>query len=497
MENHELRCAIDLGTTSFKAMVVDHEGKVVFEKQSRITMDTDASGAATQKTDEVWATFVMLIKEMTDFANQQQKSIAWISLSAAMHSLIAVTNEGEPLTPVFTWMDRRAQEKAKSLWEDPDGSALYERTGTPIHAMSPMVKLLWLSSFDSDVWGKKPRFVSIKEWLWYRLFGVFEVDEATAGATGLYDLKQKKWCDDALSLVGITQQQLSTIVSTTYTRERLQADRKDELGLSFSLTVMIGATDGVLANLAHRALTSDRMVLTIGTSMALRMGSERVITDSALRSFCYPLLPKRYVVGLPSNCGGVVIEWVLYALLGEDRAATSFQEAMMRIQEIDTGSLYCLPYAAGERALLWDEGASASFHGLAIHQSKVHLLRAAVEGVLFHAYRIYLALTLNMGQPNVLILSGKLFHIAWIAQFCADLFHLPVEVSAQEDASMLGALLLTTCVDDVPFFEEAQEANVLMQYVPNQQATNFWQERFTRYLAIAQHEEKNEASTRC
>ena len=253
MENHGLHCAIDLGTTTFKAMAVDHEGKVVFEKQSRIAMTTDALGAATQKTDEVWATFVMLIKEIADFANEQQKSIAWISLSAAMHSLIAVTNEGETLTPVFTWMDRRAQEKAKSLWEDPDGRALYELTGTPIHAMSPMVKLLWLSSFDSDVWGKKPRFVSIKEWLWYRLFGVFEVDEATAGATGLYDLREKTWCTDALLRVGMKKEQLSTIVPTTWTREVKGGVNWDAFGLSSPLMMVIGATDGVLANLAHRA----------------------------------------------------------------------------------------------------------------------------------------------------------------------------------------------------------------------------------------------------
>jgi sugar (pentulose or hexulose) kinase len=94
----------------------------------------------------------------------------------------------------------------------------------------------------------------------------------------------------------------------------------------------------------------------------------------------------------------------------------------------------------------------------------------------------------------VLIVSGKLFHIEWIAQFCAYLFELTVEVSTQEDASLQGALRLTALEDRDPFFSIPTKVDPMMslQFLPRSQQTEKWQKRFANYLVIASHEEKSE-----
>src|SRR5690606_10246748 len=140
---------------------------------------------------------------------------AAISLSSAMHSLIPVSNEGIPLSNMMTWADGRSATVATRLRNAKVGKALYEETGTPLHAMSPLCKIIWLRENHHAIFEGAAKFVSIKEYIWYKLFGVWEVDYSIASATGLFNIHTLIWHEQALAEAGISESRLSHPVNTT------------------------------------------------------------------------------------------------------------------------------------------------------------------------------------------------------------------------------------------------------------------------------------------
>src|SRR5699024_9011727 len=118
----------------------------------------------------------------------QSDALRFISFSAAMHSLIALDKNNQRLTNSITWTDTRSAQDAKDIKERHDGHASYRRSGTPIHAMSPLSKLVSMRHEATDIFQKAAKFISIKEYVFYRLFGKFVVDYSVASATGLFKL---------------------------------------------------------------------------------------------------------------------------------------------------------------------------------------------------------------------------------------------------------------------------------------------------------------------
>ncbi len=115
-------------------------------------------------------------------------SIRAISFSAAMHSVIAVDSEGKPLTNAIIWADTRSVKQAAALRQSDTGTLIYNKTGTPVHPMSPLCKIIWLRETRPQLFAQVHKFISVKEYLFYVLFGKYLVDYSIASATGLFDI---------------------------------------------------------------------------------------------------------------------------------------------------------------------------------------------------------------------------------------------------------------------------------------------------------------------
>lgn len=435
---------LDLGTTTIKAVAYALDRRVIAQASEAVTTHLSENGHAEQDPQHVYEQAVRVLATVTQAAGAQGYIVARIGLSAAMHSLIAIDAQSTPITPALLWMDARAQPQAAALWATPAGQALYRRTGTPIHALAPVAKLLWLRAEMPAIWQQSARFVSLKEWLWFRWFGVWEVDASIASATGLFNLATGDWDTEALALVNLTPQAFSALVPTTHTRQGVQEPRLLAAGLTAATSITIGASDGVLANLGAQAIGHEALVLTIGTSCAVRRGSAIPYTNPATRTFCYVLAQDRFIVGAASNSGGVVLDWLMQPIFHSGAAISAAQWAQLldAASTITTDDLLCLPYVAGERAPIWDAAAGGSFIGLRLHHRPAHLLRAAIEGILFNAYWLASDVIDPSNPPHALITSGTVLAMPWVQQLAADIFGLPVQASAQSDASARGAALI-------------------------------------------------------
>ncbi len=147
-----------------------------------------------------------------------------------MHSLLAVDETGQPLTPALIWSDNRASEQAAVLKKE--HGDLYKAIGVPIHPMLPLCKLVWFGQHQPRLLKRASRWLSLKEYLWWKLTGRYEVDYAMATATGLFDSHKAVWHPPALKLAGINTDQLSTPVNTITRGAVCRPGRADGAGFA-------------------------------------------------------------------------------------------------------------------------------------------------------------------------------------------------------------------------------------------------------------------------
>ena len=183
-----LTVGVDIGTTSTKVAVFDSFGKVKGRHAVGYPLHTSALGAAEQDPDTIYAAALESIRGAIATSGVTPDRIRCVGFSSALHSLIAVNAEGRPLTPSITWADTRAVGWADKILGEMDGRQIYRRTGTPIHPMSPLCKLVWLRHERPDIFAAADRFVGVKEYVFFRLFGQWVIDYSIASATGLFNL---------------------------------------------------------------------------------------------------------------------------------------------------------------------------------------------------------------------------------------------------------------------------------------------------------------------
>ena len=274
---------IDIGTTSTKAVAFSPAGEIIFSYFTDYEMEHPFPNYSQQNPDEILQAVITGINKVIEHLSPQLPTC--ISFSAAMHSLSAIDERGKLLTPLIIWADNRANDIADKLRKSSDGMDIYQKTGVPVHAMSPLCKLLWFKENDQDVFNAAYKFIGIKEYIFYKLFGEYIVDTSIASATGLLNTKSLQWDEDVLNYCSISASKLSVIVSTKH----ILYYKGIHPGLMLPATVpfVIGASDGALSNPGTGATANNIMAVTIGTSGAARIIVHEAYTDSLMRSFCY------------------------------------------------------------------------------------------------------------------------------------------------------------------------------------------------------------------
>ncbi|MFM8742301.1 MAG: FGGY family carbohydrate kinase [Cytophagales bacterium] len=197
--------AIDIGTTSTKALAVDAAGNVLASDQRFYPTHFGSGGEAEQNPEQIFDAVADLIRSIN--ASLSALQLEGLVFSAAMHSVMAVGEAGNPLTPLLTWADKRAIEQAKSL--APHALLLAKATGTPVHPMSPLCKIMWWRQHNPTIFASASKFISIKEFVVFRLTGLFLVDHSVASATGYFDIQNRVWSARALDFMELDPGRLS------------------------------------------------------------------------------------------------------------------------------------------------------------------------------------------------------------------------------------------------------------------------------------------------
>src|SRR3954447_14640082 len=178
---------VDIGTTATKVVAFDAEGREHASAAAGYPLDEPHPGYAVQDPEAIRRAVARAVAEVAGAAGDGT-AVKGLCFSAAMHTLLAVDESGRPLTPSITWGDTRAAAQAERLRDAPGGLELHRRTGTPLHPMSPLAKLMWFREEQPELFRRAERWVGIKEYVVARLTGQWLLDHSIASATGMLEL---------------------------------------------------------------------------------------------------------------------------------------------------------------------------------------------------------------------------------------------------------------------------------------------------------------------
>jgi gluconokinase len=451
---------VDIGTTSTKSVAFDTRGQTLASASAGYELREPHPGYAEQDPAEILAAVHQTLREV---AAELDVSVKGVSFSSAMHSVIGLSVDGTPLTPSVTWADSRASRQAERLRASATGLALHRRTGTPLHPMAPLPKLVWFREQEPKLAERVSYWVGIKDYVLFRLANTLMTDYSMGSSSGLMDIYRRQWDPEALQLAGITPEQLPELVPTTTVLPGLAPDVAHAVGLPSDVPIVLGAGDGPLANLGAGAVRPGVAACTIGTSGALRVMVERPTVDPQGGVFCYALTEDRWVVGGAINNGGLVLAWAADAL-APDLGPASAEQLLRLAEQVPPGSggLIMLPYLQSERAPHWSSLPSGAYVGLTREHRRGHLVRAALEGVCQQLGLVLESVRAAGNEVHEIRAGGGFARSPLWRQILADVLGMPISFPAGREGSSFGAALLgMQALGLVPSIDVAAELVVI------------------------------------
>ncbi len=397
-----------------------------------------------------------------------------------MHSIMAINELGQPILPLFIWSDTRSREQSKKITESGLAQKFYEITGTPVHPMSPLCKLIWLKETEPEIFNEAHKFLSIKEYVLFRLTGELVIDHSTASATGIFDLEKLDWSDDVLKYMELGREKLSRPMPVTHSLF-LQKSQATHLSLNENVPLIIGASDGCLAQWGSDALGEDDITITVGTSGAVRIASPSRRVDSQGKVFNYILNDQKFICGGATNCGSALLTWFRNSM--DANASEDIHEFAKQSSEAPPGceGLLTIPFLLGERAPVYDPDASGIFWGVKMHHTKVHFQRSLLEGICFEIKWILEMVEAVFGKRNNVIVSGGITRSPVWLQLLCDVLGRKIIARTGIDASAAGASKLG--FEALNIGHKSPKANATA-YTPNMITNALYEKHFFTFKEI-------------
>jgi gluconokinase len=435
--------SVDIGTSSAKGILCGLDGTVVAEERVPYACYYPEPGWVELDADQVLAGVVELVSRLTQRAGVAASRVEAIVFGGIWHSLLPIDADGRPLSRALTWADQRSAKQNAELRARLDNEDVRARTGCALHPMYFLSKILWFKTAAPEVYARTARFVSIKEYILSRLYGTRVVDRSIASGTGVWNIATGDWDHDLLAAAGVGEARFSECVEPTSMVAGLGRSWASAMGLSAGAPAVVGAADGALAHLGAVGFAENRMSLSAGTSIALRLSRPEPCTERGSEAWCYYLADGRWLRGGVAHDGGNTLRWfadtILHASPG-DEAVFDRMNALAREATAGALGLCFFPLFGGERCPHYRPEARGGIVGLSFNHGEAELTRALFEGLAFCIRSLYLMLA-GEARPGVVVTGGILQSPVWL-EIVADCLGKPLWLPAVNESAAWGGVVL-------------------------------------------------------
>ncbi len=430
--------ALDLGTSSVRALLFDRDGQAVPDAFARRATRLEVTDDGRAELDP--GVVVGAVRDCLDELSQRGhlRDISDVSMSCAWHSVIAAGADGRPLTGALTWADTRAAWLVDELRRRTDPSRLQAATGAIPHTTYWTVKLPWLAR---NVRPAPASYLGLAEYVSGALLGDSRASISQASGTGLLDLKGLRWHPEALALAGVDETAVPRLLAPGWSgRLRGELARRWPALAGASWHAPVG--DGAASNVGAGCVTPDRVAINLGTSAAVRAVHEEPtpLTGALWR---YRVDERRLLTGAAFSGAGNLYAWArkVLALPGDEAV-----EAALATVPPGAEGVVVMPYHAGSRAPLDLVVGSGVIAGISLATTAVEIVAATLEAVCFQladgVEALELSLAAEPGSLEVVASGGAVVASRWWQQTLANVLDRPVRVVDEPEASARGAALL-------------------------------------------------------
>jgi glycerol kinase len=436
--------ALDQGTTSSRAIVFDHRGRIVSAAQREFRQIFPQPGQVEHDAQEIWSTQLNVARQALRKAGLTAGDIAAIGITNQRETTVVWDRAtGRPLGNAIVWQDRRTSSMCSRLKARGLAPVIRRKTGLVVDAYFSATKLQWILN---HVPGAKTRaqsgelaFGTIDSWLvWNLTHGRCHVtDPSNASRTMLFNIHTGAWDDELLRIFGVPRAILPEV--------RSSSEVYGETHLFDRAIPIAGIAGDQQAALFGQVCTRPGMVKnTYGTGcfMLMHTGGKPIASKNNLITTIAWRLGERTEYALEGSIfiAGAVVQWLRDGLgiiqsSGEIEALAS--------QAPDNGGVYLVPALAGLGAPHWDACARGLIIGLTRGTTRAHIARAALEGIAFQVADVLQAMESDAGiRLKELRVDGGACVNNLLMQFQADLLRVPVVRPRVVETTALGTAYL-------------------------------------------------------
>jgi xylulokinase len=452
---------LDVGTSNLKAVAYDPASGSVAAQASEPTPQAHPRPEWTEYDALLmWQRLAACIRRVAASLSPGQR-IAAVSAASMGEAGVALDRNGEPLYPIIAWHDPRSEPQARFLRREVGPERLHQITGQQARHVFAAAKLLWLREHAPSVIEQMALWLSMEDYVLWRLSGVAATDYTMASRTMLFDQQAADWSPPMMDICGVSADVLprpwpSGTVIGKVTDQAVRAT-----GLAAGTPVATGGHDHLCGALAVGAVETGRFLDSSGTAQSMLMPIDRFHGggDVFQAGFsCYRhVLRGRYLIQGGLNTAGAALEWVVKLGGG---GADAYDALFRAAEQSGPGArgVFCLPHFRGSTTPINDAESRAAFIGLSLAHERGDLMRAVVEGLAYYL-RENLERMAQVGpaaEGHMLAIGGANRH-PLVLQVKADVCNRPVLAAAVPEAVSVGAALLAGLAIGM-FKDEAQAA---------------------------------------
>ncbi|MDP2982545.1 MAG: xylulokinase [Candidatus Latescibacter sp.] len=431
---------IDLGTSSVRAGIFREDGARIAIAARAYPIETPVPGASLQDPELWWRRTGEAIAEALALSSLKGSDISGISFCGQMHGAVLLDSGNAPVGCAVIWADSRSAAECEEITEMLGSDVLRDTLMNRIFPGTQAAIIPWLRKHEPEVWRKVRRILLPKDYLRFRMCGLFNSEPSDASATLLFDQNQRDWSTEVLKKLSIPIEFLPFIVASDQVIAETEGI-EEQTGIPDGVPLVLGGADQAAAALGNAVLDEGVMFIAVGTGgqIVTPLRSPRISPGLCLNTFCHLPESRWYLMGA-TLAAGLSLRWFRDTFAPQ----ASFSELDHEAAAVSPGceGLRFAPYIAGKRSPMLDPSAAGSFTGIRLNHTRGYFARAVLEGVAFEL-RDSLDVIGQMGiRPHTVILSGGGAKSPLWPKILADVFDLPLALSASEEAACFGTALL-------------------------------------------------------
>jgi glycerol kinase len=438
--------ALDQGTTSSRAMIFNHEGRVVSVVQKEHEQIYPKPGWVEHDANEIWARSQEVLDEALEQAGGNRDDIAALGITNQRETTVVWDrNTGEPVMNAIVWQDTRTDKLVDELSADGGQARFQAKVGLPLATYFSGPKVRWILDNVDGARDKAEAgdlaFGNIDTWLIWNLTGgtnggLHITDVTNASRTMLMDLKTLSWDEDIAGTIGVPTSMLPEIRASSDVYGEVSSGGFQGIQIAGDLGDQQAATFGQACFDVGEA----KNTYGTGNFLLLNTGTEAVQSKNGmLTTVGYKVGDNDAIYCLEGAIAitGALVQW-LRDNLKLIKAAPEVEELAQTVE--DNGGLYIVPAFSGLFAPYWKSNARGVFAGLTRYVNAGHIARATLEATAYQSREIVEAMNQDSGVPlESLKVDGGMVQNDLLMQFQADLLGVPVIRPEVAETTALGA----------------------------------------------------------